>query len=77
MYGREKTEGIRIIRTRQVVGAHTLMPALGRQRQAFLCELEASLVCIESSRIGSKTYTKNCCLEKPKKKHNQKKYIYT
>lgn len=72
MGGRKQTVEIRIIRTHQAVVAHMLMPALGRHRQADLWELEASLLCRGSSRIGSKSHTEKCCLGKPKRKHNQK-----
>ena len=44
-----------------------LIPALGRQRQADLCEFETSLVYRASSMTGSKA-TEKPCLEKPKKK---------
>ena len=38
-----------------------LIPVLWRQRQADLCEFEASLVYKESSRTGSKSYTEKPC----------------
>ena len=48
---------------------HTpLIQVLRRQRQEDLCELEASLVYIVSSRIGTKA-TEKPCLEKPKKNY--------
>ena len=49
-----------------------LIPTLGRQRQVDLCEFEASLVYIVSSRTGSKA-TEKPCLEKPKPKPKPKK----
>ena len=42
-----------------------LVPALRRQRQADLCEVEASLVYRASARTGPKA-TEKPCLEKPK-----------
>ena len=44
-----------------------LIPALGRQKQADLCEFEARLVYKGSSRTGSKAAEKPC-VEKPKEK---------
>ncbi len=49
-----------------------LIPALGRQRQADLCEFETCLVYRASSRTGSKA-TEKPCLEKQKKKQTKKK----
>ena len=49
----------------------TLTPALGRQRQADLCEFEASLV-YKSSRTGSKA-TEKPCLEELKTKQKKTK----
>ena len=43
-----------------------LIPALGRQSQADLCEFEASLVYRASSRTGSKTTEKPCLRETEK-----------
>ena len=47
-----------------------LIPALRRQRQAKLCEFEASLVYRASSKTGSKA-TEKPCLEKPKEKERE------
>ena len=44
------------------------IPALGRQRQADLCELEANLVLRASSMTGSKA-TKKPCLKNQKKNY--------
>ncbi|MGU7584773.1 hypothetical protein ACV24V_14795 [Enterococcus faecalis] len=53
---------------------HTpLIPALGRQRQADLCEFEASLVSRASARIGSKATQRNPVLKNQKKKKKKKK----
>lgn len=49
--------------------AHTLIPALRKQRQADLCEVEASLVYRSSSRIAG-LHRENLVW---KKKQNQKK----
>ena len=47
---------------------HTpLIPALRRQRQADLCEFEASLVYRASSRTGSKATQRNPILKKKRK----------
>lgn len=35
---------------------HTLVPALGRQRQAKFCDLKASLVYIVGSRLAMATF---------------------
>ncbi|CAO2577223.1 hypothetical protein LEMLEM_LOCUS19 [Lemmus lemmus] len=43
-----------------------LIPALGRQRQADLCEFKASLVYRASSRTGTKA-TEKPCLKKQKR----------
>ena len=45
-----------------------IIQALGRQRQADLCEFEVSLVCRVSSRKAAQCYTKKPCLENPKLK---------
>ena len=51
-----------------------LIPALGRQRQEDLCELEASLVYRANSRIGSKAKQRN---PSPKNKtFKQKRFCY-
>ena len=42
----------------------SLIPALGRQRQGDLCEFEASLVYILSSRTARTTLKKKSCLKK-------------
>jgi hypothetical protein len=47
-----------------------LIPGLGRQRQANLCEFKASLVYKESSKIA-KTTTEEHCLKKPNQPTNQ------
>ncbi|EGW12670.1 hypothetical protein I79_021887 [Cricetulus griseus] len=49
-----------------------LIPALRRQRQADLCEFEASLVYRASARIGSKTSKRNPVSGR-KTKENKKK----
>ena len=45
-----------------------LIPALGRQRQVYLCEFEASLVYRASFRTGTKAAEKPC-LEKQTNKN--------
>ena len=50
----------------------TLIPALGRQMQAYICEFKASLVYKMSSKTGSKA-TQKSCLKKPKIKQNKMK----
>ncbi|KAM7327523.1 hypothetical protein ACRRTK_013890 [Alexandromys fortis] len=48
-------------------GDTSLIPALGRQRQADLCEFEASLMYrVSSIQDRPQSYTENPCLEKPK-----------
>ena len=49
-----------------------LTPALGRQRQADLCEFKVSLVYRGSSRTA-KGYIKKLCPEKPKQTNKQTK----
>ena len=44
-----------------------LIPALGRQRQADLCEFEASLVSRASARVGSKATQRNPASKNQKK----------
>ena len=51
----------------QVVMAHSLIPALGRQRLVDLCEFEACLVYRVSSRTGFKATQRNHILKKEKK----------
>ena len=46
-----------------------LFPALGRQRQADLCELKASLVSRVSAMIGSKSTKKNSVSKQNKRFH--------
>ncbi|KAM7330605.1 hypothetical protein ACRRTK_009794 [Alexandromys fortis] len=53
-----------------VLRSDFLIPALGRQRQADLCEFETSLVYRASARTGSKA-TEKPCLEKPKNKKKE------
>jgi hypothetical protein len=53
------------------VVAQVFIPALGRQRQEDLCELEASLVYRASSRTAR--VTRRPCLEKAKSKRKKKK----
>ena len=50
-----------------------LIPALGRQSQADLCEFEASLVYKVSSRTGSKSYTEKPCLVNNNNKRKKRK----
>ena len=54
------------------VVAHTFNPSTWRQRQADLCEFEASLVYRASSRTGSKA-TEKPCLDKTAKKEKESK----
>ena len=51
-------------------GCTPLIPALGRQRQADLCEFEASLVYRESSRTAR---AEKSCLKSKAKQHTHKK----
>ena len=50
-----------------------LIPALRRQRQADLCEFEASLVYRDSFRSGFKAIEKPCLKKQKKKKRKKKK----
>ena len=52
----------------------SLIPALGRQRQADLCEFEVSLAYRMSSRTGSKA-TEKRCLEKTNKNGIQQLWL--
>ena len=56
--------------SRVVVVAHAFnIPALGRQRQADLCEFETSLIYRASSRTHSKA-TEKPCLRRGKKRNS-------
>ena len=48
-----------------------LIPALGKQRQAYLCEFEACLVCSEFQ--DSQSYTEKTSLKQEKKAKKTKK----
>ena len=61
-----------------------LIPALGKQRQADLCEFEASLVYRTSSRTGYKATQRNPVLknrererEREREKTNDKNYTFS
>lgn len=47
-----------------------LKSALGRQKQADLCKIEASLVCVWSSKPAWATYIMRLYLKKKKKAYN-------
>jgi len=49
-----------------VVVTHTLNPAIGRQRQALLCKLEASWLCSEFQ--DSQDYAERHCFMKQEEK---------
>ena len=50
-----------------------LIPALERQKQANLCGFKASLVCIVSSRTGSKATKRNSVLKKTKREREKER----
>ena len=54
-----------------------LIPALGRQRQAELCEFKASLVYRASSRTGSKATQRNPISKNPKEKSQIYRHLHT
>ena len=54
----------------------TLIPVLGRKRQADLCEYKASLVCRAGSRTARAVTQRNPVLKSQNKtKQNERKYI--
>ena len=55
----EKTHSLQKFHHLVSIVAHTLIPALGRQRQADLCEFEASLVYRVSSRTARTVIQRN------------------
>jgi hypothetical protein len=53
---------------------HTpLIPAVGRQRRADLCEFKVSLVCESNPEQPQLCYIKKTCLEEPKNRKEKDK----